>query len=321
MIKSAAKKRWAKISSTAEILIETKNLQISPFGKTSEGLQDFRGIQLSTTELSSGGGWKNNAYRIDISRSDFSFSSWKGFDIANSKVSDCRFDDAEFVGDIRFFAVYFDTCRFGNSLFKNVNFTNSSLNSVSFEGLKSRDKISFNAERIKDCNFEGEMKGISFAASPISNSSFAGTLTDCTFFGNPTIVVLDQANEVYGRLAESEVRNRMDGVSFENAALVRCHVSNYCYLDKVRPPPTESNCIVKINLDFFDAAKYLMMKHCASEISGRAIMWLETFYKPDPRIPYGIAGPHDLEKPLGLKGANDFYKALLEAATKTKTKV
>lgn len=40
------KKRWDVYPTSQEVLAATKNLSVSPFGLTEEGLQDFRGIKL-----------------------------------------------------------------------------------------------------------------------------------------------------------------------------------------------------------------------------------------------------------------------------------
>ena len=321
MNKNALKKRWKKFQTTEEILSETKNLQVSPFGKTEANLQDFRGLTLWTSELSSGGGWHNEPHSINLRQSDFSFSTWKGFDISESIITDSRFEGAELIGDIRFYSTKIENCLFENCLFKNVNFTKSSLINVSFFGLRPRDKFSFSADRIERFRFEGEMKGVNFSASPLKESAFAGTLTDCTFLGNLTIITLDKAREIYGRLEAENVANRMQSVDFEAANLIRCNFSNYCYLDKITPPPQDKNCIVKITPEFFAEAAHTLKRHCDPRVLNNSIMWLETFYRPDPRVPYGVSSPQDLEKPLGISGAALFYKAFLEAAINTATKV
>lgn len=42
-------------------------------------------------------------------------------------------------------------------------------------------------------------------------------------------------------------------------------------------------------------------------LASKSLMWLETFYKPDVRLPHGVIGPRDLAKPLGADGAALFF--------------
>ena len=96
--------------------------------------------------------------------------------------------------------------------------------------------------------------------------------------------------------------------------MTRCHFSNYCYLDKVVPPSSENNCISFLAPEFYEKANDLMKTEMPLNISKKALMWLETFYKPDVRIPYGVIGPQDLEKPLGQEGAKLFFELFRRAA-------
>jgi len=57
------KKRWDVYPTLQDVLAATKNLSVSPFGLTEEGLQDFRGIKLigerAQVPLRNGYMWEN----------------------------------------------------------------------------------------------------------------------------------------------------------------------------------------------------------------------------------------------------------------------
>ena len=57
------KKRWDAYPALQDVLAATKNLSVSPFGLTEEGLQDFRGIKLigerAQVPLRNGYMWEN----------------------------------------------------------------------------------------------------------------------------------------------------------------------------------------------------------------------------------------------------------------------
>ncbi|QNP47540.1 pentapeptide repeat-containing protein [Diaphorobacter aerolatus] len=231
------------------------------------------------------------------------------------------FVDVKFIGDIRLDGVSIEECTFDGCSFKNINFTKSIFKNVDFKKINARDDFSFNVKKINNCSFEGEMTGIRFGSSPISQTSFSGMLNDCSFFGHDQIEVVDLQKEIYKKIEPHEVANRMDLVDFSNASLVRCQFGNYCYLDKVIPPPIEENCISELTGYFYERIKDLVRKELPIDLSKKALMWLETFYKPDVRVPYGVIGPHDFKKSLGEVGALDFYKIFTLAAIECKTKV
>ena len=53
-------------------------------------------------------------------------------------------------------------------------------------------------------------------------------------------------------------------------------------------------------------------------LASKSLMWLETFYKPDVRLPHGVIGPRDLAKPCA-DGAALFFNTLRRAAIQAKT--
>ncbi|MBR8653484.1 pentapeptide repeat-containing protein [Achromobacter sp. Marseille-Q0513] len=312
-------RRWQAHPSLADVLAVTRGFQASPFGRTPDGLLDFRGLSLASTPLSVGGGWHNDGHEIDLRDADFSYGSWKGFDLRDAQVQRCTFASVEFVSDIRLFGVSLEDCLFKDCSFKNVHITNASLRNTRFEGLRGKDTLSFHVRLIEDCLFEGKMKKIDFKSSPIRNTRFSGELLECVFFGHPSIDVVDADAEIYREVAPDAVANRMDGVDFSDASLINCHIGNYCYLDKVIPPSPEQNCISRLSPDFFDTASALLRQDMPEALASKSLMWLETFYKPDVRLPHGVIGPRDLAKPLGADGAALFFNTLRRAATQAKT--
>jgi uncharacterized protein YjbI with pentapeptide repeats len=254
-----------------------------------------------------------------MKNNQFTRRCWKGFDIRDAQVQRCTFDSVEFVSDIRFHGVSLEDCLFKDCSFKNVHITTASLLNTRFEGLRGKETLSFHARRIEDCLFEGKMKKIDFKSSPIRNMRFSGELLECVFFGHPSIEVVDADAEIYGEVAPDTVANRMEGVDFSGASLINCHIGNYCYLDKVIPPSPEHNCISLLNPDFFDTASRLLRQKMPEALADNSLMWLETFCKPDVRLPHGVIGPRDLAKPLGAEGAAQFFNTLRRAAIAART--
>ena len=111
-------RRWQAHPSLADVLAVTRGFQASPFGRTPDGLLDFRGLALASTPLTFGGGWHNDGHQIDLRDADFSHGSWKGFDIRDAQVQRCTFDSVEFVGDIRFHGVSLEDCLFKDCSFR-----------------------------------------------------------------------------------------------------------------------------------------------------------------------------------------------------------
>ncbi|QNP47541.1 hypothetical protein [Diaphorobacter aerolatus] len=72
MRKNDLKKRWEIFNHSDEIFRKTEGFKKSPFGLTTQGLVDFRGISLSSTPLVMGGGWENSTHETDIFDVDFS---------------------------------------------------------------------------------------------------------------------------------------------------------------------------------------------------------------------------------------------------------
>lgn len=321
MSKALLKKRWQDFKNLQEILSATQNLQKSPFGLTDQELQDFRGISLLTSPIEVGGGWDNQPHQISIEKSDFSYSDWKGFDIVDSTIENTNFFKANFENTIVFYKTQFKKVTFNECKFKRIYFSKASLLETGFSKIKAGDKISFDAEKIDNCSFEGEMKGLNFNCSPIKNSKFIGSLTDCTFKGRPSAISLKENPDLYLELEPSQVHNRMDGVDFSKASLIMCNFSTYCHLDLTIPPDDSKNCFARLNEDFFNECIRIMKQQCAPELLNKTTDWFNTFFKPDPRTPYGVLGPEDFVKALTPKGSSDFYKAFLQAAINTGTKV
>ncbi|MCP2041523.1 uncharacterized protein YjbI with pentapeptide repeats [Neisseria sp. HSC-16F19] len=321
MNKAAARKRWKTFQDLREILRVTENLQTSPFGQTEAGFEDFRGVPLLTVPFECGGGWEHAPYPLHLEQCDFSYSDWKGFDLGEASITNALFIEADFENTIVFYKTRFQNILFENCRFKNIRFVQSELSDVVFRGLKPRDTLFLQAQKIEGGRFEGDMKGICFNESPMRHTHFAGMLTDCRFFGHPSVVTADDHADTYLALTPDQVANRMDGVDFSQAALVMCHIGIYCYLDKTIPPDAAKNCFVRLDEDFFNEGLRLIKQQCDPARVDKTIKWFELFYKPDIRRPYGVLGPADFVKALTEQGAADFYRAFLQAAINTGRKI
>jgi uncharacterized protein YjbI with pentapeptide repeats len=330
MKKAELKKRWNIFSDSEEVFRKTRKFSVSPFGRTEEGLLDFRGLPLTSSliiENDPGAGWCSEAHRADISDADFSESSWQGFDLEHSTLERCRFSKAKFVGNLFFRETCFTGCVFEDCSFRDVRFVDSKIEKTHFRKLKVKTskQLNFIAAKIDGCSFEGTMRKISFsmgAVSSISHTSFSGTLTDCTFWGHPEVILLDAEKGIYGKIPPSEVDNRMDGVDFSKASLILCSISNsYCYLDKVIPPAPENNCIALLNAAFYDRLTDLLTQEMPPALAEEAVSFTELFFKPHVCTPYGVMGPHDFVKDFGEDGARRFYELFLRAAIETGVKV
>ena len=325
MRKNELQARWQSVSKAKRtigpMLRHTHKLTHSPFGRTPEGRLDFRGLPLVGEPIPTGGGYSNTPLAgAELADADFSHASWLGFDLSGSSLRNVLFRHTQFEGDTRFFETHFSHCVFDACSWRNVHFVHGVLQQTSFTGLKRSSSVHFNAALIEDCLFEGQLKGTRFLASPLRNTRFVGSLSDCTFFGHPDIVVIDAEREQYGALAPEHVRNRMAGVDWSQASLHACTITNYAYLDQVLPPPLSTNLLVQLTPAFYEQARALVQAAFAEPTeSTRALRALAIFFRPDVRQPYHVAGPLDEVRALGAEGAQRYYDALVRAAQATGT--
>ena len=50
-------------------------------------------------------------------------------------------------------------------------------------------------------------------------------------------------------------------------------------------------------------------------LASKSLMWLETFYKPDVRLPHGVIGPRDLAKAPTAQRCSSTPRAAIQAKT------
>lgn len=144
----------------------------SPFGLTSEGFVDYRGVSV-----------RESIHALKLERIDFSFSELGGQ--LFSKFHDCRFIGLRGRGGV---GVEFVNCEFSGSHIKEASFSGNfslcsfddvkllrpSINSVSFYECKF---VNFSASSPKI--YESNFQGCQFVSSKIKN----GALTGCKFIG------------------------------------------------------------------------------------------------------------------------------------------
>lgn len=317
MNKKQLSERWLKFGNFTKLLAATNNLSRSPFGESESGRQDFRGIRLSTEAFPTGGGFSNESHEIDLINCDFSFLKLEGFDFKNSKILNCLFSDSVLTGDIRFFNVEIDGCNFDGCTFKDVNFTSSILKNTSFSGWKKSSKCSFNSKLIEGCQFSGEIKGVDFSDSPIKKSIFKGSVAGCNFLGVYDLQFEDSARTMVKIINSDDVINRMDGVDFSDTILIECTFRNFCYLDLIKPPKIKYSCIVRITSDFCENLKINVANNISADVSKKAALLIDSFYKADPRTLFGVMGFEDFVKYLGKSENDVFYKTFCDTAIQT----
>ena len=305
-----------------------------PYGLFSER-KDYRGLTLCSERKDEYGKSYNFYHIIElndlvIDGADFSFSKFSHVFFHNCKFTHCIFDHALFSEDSRFW----DNCVFESCSFADAGFIGCAFNSVSFNGCdfkktKFKTKNSFPDARFVDCTFECNMKGVRFDSSIMERVKFIGLLEDVTFHG----LSGRQWSEIVSRLrAEfgdgevpisefpvipiSEVSNKMDGVDFSDAELLRCTITQYCYLDRTLPPKSSKNCAFNVTMDFREKLKELVWDEFSDNDNflDAALFFCRAFYRADPRSPADIAHIDNLKKSTGQEFSEKFYGLIVEAA-------
>lgn len=228
------KKRWDVYPALQDVLAATKNLSVSPFGLTEEGLQDFRGIKLigerAQVPLRNGYMWENisKPLHTSLSYADFSGSVWQYFAIEETAdftpvIDHVIFDESVF--ELSAYAICgngatFLSCGFAGCKYKWGEFIGATLKDCRFTQIKKNVRLKFNrCKSLENCLFSGEIHKALFWYSNLKDCTFEGTLYDCSFYGA----------EKTGNLRKGEiippekVDNRMDGVDFSKADIIMCN--------------------------------------------------------------------------------------------------
>ena len=323
------KKRWDIYPTLQDVLAATKNLSVSPFGLTGEGLQDFRGIKLigerAQVPLRNGYMWENISQPLhtSLSYADFSGSVWQYFAIEETAdftpvIDHVIFDESMF--ELSAYAICgngatFLSCSFAGCKYKWGEFIGATLKDCRFTQIKKNVRLKFNScKSLENCLFSGEIHKALFWHSSLKNCTFEGTLYDCSFYGVKKITDLRKGEII----PPENVDNRMDGVDFSKADIIMCNFWSFCYLDKVKP--SKNNCVFKVTDEFHN---YLLsvIENSDSPLKEELIKEAKSDFAPHPTTPYEVIHPKDFLYPEKAELAQALYDLVCEAAEATGCRV
>ena len=323
------KKRWDVYPALQDVLAATKNLSVSPFGLTEEGLQDFRGIKLigerERVSLRDGYMWENisKPLHTSLSYADFTGSVWQYFAIEETEdftpvIDHVIFDESVF--ELSAYAICgngatFLSCSFAGCKYKWGEFIGATLKDCRFTQIKKNVRLKFNrCKSLENCLFSGEIHKAFFWHSSLKNCTFEGTLYDCSFYGVEKITDLRKGEII----PPENVDNRMDGVDFSKADIIMCNFWSFCYLDKVKP--SKNNCVFKVTDEFYSCLLSII-KNSDSPLKEGLIKEAKSDYAPHPTTPYEVIHPKDFLYPEKVELAQALYDLVCEAAEATGCRV
>ena len=323
------KKRWDVYPALQDVLAATKNLSVSPFGLTEEGLQDFRGIKLvgerAQVPLRNGYMWENisKPLHTSLSYADFSGSVWQYFAIEETEdftpvIDHVIFDESVF--ELSAYAICgngatFLSCSFAGCKYKWGEFIGATLKDCCFTQIKKNVRLKFNScKLLEDCLFSGEIHKALFWHSSLKNCTFEGTLYDCSFYGVEKITDLRRGEII----PPENVDNRMDGVDFSKADIIMCNFWSFCYLDKVKP--SKNNCVFKVTDEFYSCL-LSVIENSDSPLKEELIKEAKSDFAPHPTTPYEVIHPKDFLYPEKAELAQALYDLVCEAAEATGCRV
>ena len=323
------KKRWDVYPALQDVLAATKNLSVSPFGLTEEGLQDFRGIKLvgerAQVPLRNGYMWENisKPLHTSLSYADFTGSVWQYFAIEETAdftpvIDHVIFDESVF--ELSAYAICgngatFLSCSFVGCKYKRGEFIGATLKDCRFTQIKKNVRLKFNrCKSLENCLFSGEIHKALFWHSSLKNCTFEGTLYDCSFYGVEKITDLRKGEII----PPENVDNRMDGVDFSKADIIMCNFWSFCYLDKVKP--SKNNCVFKVTDEFYSCL-LSVIENSDSPLKEELIKEAKSDYAPHPTTPYEVIHPKDFLYPEKAELAQALYDLVCEAAEATGCRV
>ena len=323
------KKRWDVYPTLQDVLAATKNLSVSPFGLTEEGLQDFRGIKLvgerAQVPLRNGYMRENisKPLHTSLSYADFSGSVWQYFAIEETAdftpvIDHVIFDESVF--ELSAYAICgngatFLSCSFVGCKYKWGEFIGAMLKDCRFTQIKKNVRLKFNScKLLEDCLFSGEIHKALFWHSSLKNCTFEGTLYDCSFYGVEKITDLRRGEII----PPENVDNRMDGVDFSKADIIMCNFWSFCYLDKVKP--SKNNCVFKVTDEFYSCL-LSVIENSDSPLKEELIKEAKSDFAPHPTTPYEVIHPKDFLYPEKAELAQALYDLVCEAAEATGCRV
>ena len=323
------KKRWDVYPTLQDVLAATKDLSVSPFGLTEEGLQDFRGIKLvgerAQVPLRNGYMRENisKPLHTSLSYADFSGSVWQYFAIEETAdftpvIDHVIFDESVF--ELSAYAICgngatFLSCSFVGCKYKWGEFIGAMLKDCRFTQIKKNVRLKFNScKLLEDCLFSGEIHKALFWHSSLKNCTFEGTLYDCSFYGVEKITDLRRGEII----PPENVDNRMDGVDFSKADIIMCNFWSFCYLDKVKP--SKNNCVFKVTDEFYSCL-LSVIENSDSPLKEELIKEAKSDFAPHPTTPYEVIHPKDFLYPEKAELAQALYDLVCEAAEATGCRV
>ena len=323
------KKRWDVYPTLQDVVAATKNLSVSPFGLTEEGLQDFRGIKLigerAQVPLREGYMWENvsKPLHTSLSYADFSGSVWQYFAIEETQdftpvINHVIFDESVF--ELSAYAICgngatFLSCSFAGCKYKWGDFIGATLKDCRFTQIKKNVRLKFNrCKSLENCLFSGEIHKALFWHSSLKNCTFEGTLYDCSFYGVEKITDLRKGEII----PPENVDNRMVGVDFSMADIIMCNFWSFCYLDKVKP--SKNNCVFKLTDEFYSCLLSII-ENSDSPLKEELIKEAKSDYAPHPTTPYEVIHPKDFLYPEKAELTQALYDLVCEAAEATGCRV
>ena len=302
MTKKQLKDRWVAIPecdrSKINELIENAGVldeTYSVFGRTEDGLLDFRGIDLRNYRI----------VGVEFSNVDFSHAIINEAWIANSMFENVVFKETE-LKNISELGNRFLKCKFFNSKlnraclgYKGSVYEKTEFNKVNFTG------TSFIRAEFNYCNFsDNTLKGIDFNACSFENTEFKGVLDDVWFRGGFPSKVL---NEQFGQPRP----NNMLNVSLENSVLTDITFSDFCNLSTVKLPKN-GNYIYIRNWNKKLQSAYEKIKEWQPAQRTEAEILIKSYLVHSVRQNEYILNSNDLLKRFGREVSNKIIMLLTQ---------
>jgi len=154
---------------------DVATLERSPFGRTEEGLADFRNAPLAPLRQIEG---------IALADADFSGADCSNLRLRAARFTNCKFDAANFSG-VSEQGSAFDGCSFVRTDWRagHIGADHSQFRRSVFDSLKLAKTNFYNA-RFEQCRFAGTWKGVDFNTSGFWGCRFAGRFQDIMVRGD-----------------------------------------------------------------------------------------------------------------------------------------
>lgn len=295
----------------------TNDFSKSPFGKSPNGLLDFRGI------LYQGDPPKEIGSSQVVADGDFSSSRFKHVGIVGWTFTRCCFDSSEFSEAVRIEDCIFRDCSFrgirGRSFFP----VRCGFEDCIFENLKLSLKSGFIQCQISRGSFSSKRLQLQFAGGTmLEGTVFKGELHHCVFEGTSFSDLPRSISGELEALTPDLVRNKMRRVNFSAATIRKCEFAFGVDLSEIVPPLSESNCVVRVTQSFVSVllAQIEEQFQISSERS-LAIKLAKMEYREDPLNLFRVAHVEDELKYQGREFSSRFYDCICAAAAETSTRI